>query len=159
MQKQKEKDNMRKDYLFLDIAKRVAEESTCTRVKVGGVLVKDRRIVSTGWNGVPSGQRHCCEVFNEQDIVKENFSDIHREFSEKNEIHCEANIIGIAAKNGIATEGCILYLTVSPCSQCAKLIIASGIREVIYIEEYDRDTNGLELLKKAGVSTRMLKCK
>lgn len=148
--------------LFVKMLKNVEEQSTCSRLKVGALLVRDNRVISMGWNGVPSGQKHCIEVFDEfhnDPVVRyqmihdpkaftENFNENHRIFSEMNEIHGESNAICTAAKNGISTNGATLYTSVAPCPSCAKMIIASGIKEVFYMKNYDRTNGGIELIQK-----------
>ena len=133
---------------FKDILAVVEKNSTCARLKVGALLVKDGRIVSTGWNGAVSGSTHCTSIFN-----KDNFEG-HHKFSEERELHAEQNAIAYAARNGIATDGAELYVSISPCSNCAKLIIASGIKRVYYKESYDRSSAGLELLFDSNIDTR-----
>lgn len=153
---------MKKDWdlTFLQIAKLISEHSTCARVQVGAVLVKDRRIISCGYNGVPSGQLECKQHFADTAMGNPDASkyqdkywlDVHREFSLKNELHGEQNAIGYAARNGIKTEGATMYLTISPCIQCAKLMIAAGIVKVIYAEKYNRaEDDGLPLLQQNNV--------
>jgi dCMP deaminase len=166
---------MKKDWdlTFLQIAKLMSEHSTCSRVQVGAVLTKDRRIISCGYNGVPSGQKECKDyfraVFDHRYLNKlaanmrdesfdawrttPAFSDLHREFSINNELHAEQNAIGYAARNGIATEGSTIYLTISPCKQCAKLLIAAGVEKVVYAERYNRsEDDGLGLLIENNVA-------
>lgn len=148
------------------------ENSTCVRVKVAAIIAKSGRTISTGWNGVPSGFSHCEEIFTivkkpvhfgnldpnrepnqyffyDTEITKEEFMHKHHEFSEENEIHAEANAIAFAAKNNISTEGSDMFVTITPCSNCAKLILASGIKKLYYKSVYDRNPAGFELLKKA----------
>lgn len=162
---------MKKDWdlTFLQIAATMSEHSTCSRVQVGAVLTKDRRIISCGYNGVPSKQKECKDYFEEEfkklpirlnpdkgakweftfeDWIKTpEFSDLHRQFSLDNELHAEQNAIGYAARNGISTEGSTMYLTCSACKQCAKLIIAAGIKKIIFSERYNRpEDDGLPLL-------------
>lgn len=145
--------------------------STCRRVKVAAVIVKDGRTVSTGWNGVPSGFKHCEEIFvikdkpmrfgepykepklfyiDDVEVTKEEFLKKHHEFSEKYEVHAEANAISFAAKNNISTEGSSIFITITPCSNCAKLILQSGIKKVYYKDVYDRSSEGFDLLKEAA---------
>lgn len=154
---------MSKDKLFSDIVKRVAEESTCCRVQVGALLVKDNRIIATGWNGVPAGKKHCKEIFKTKyksyvNAVKEGagavhpFNEEHYKFSIENELHAEQNLIAFCAKNGIKTDGTTLYVTVSPCIHCAKMILSAGILEVRYLEEYDRENIGISFLIENGIS-------
>lgn len=153
---------------FIEIAEKFAEHSTCVKRKVGAVLVKDLRILSTGYNGTPSGFCNCNDVFKYTDektgkinlntgvIYVNNFQlnaqdfITHHEFSEKYEIHAEQNCLAIAAKNGISTNGCELYITTAPCAQCAKLIIASGIKKVYYKEIY-KNNFGIELLNECNI--------
>lgn len=162
---------MNKDY-FKNVCKLTAENSTCSRLQVGAVLVKEDRILSIGYNGVPSGQKHCIDIFKEQfektlkdpdpinkfeDWMKlKTIRDIHAEFSEKNEIHAEINCFGYASRFGIATDNCDLYVSISPCCNCAKTIIASGIKRVFYIEKYDRDTTGIEILENNNIECKQI---
>ena len=134
---------------FMKTAIMFAEMSTCARKQVGGVLVKNNRIVSTGFNGSPKGLLHCTDNFLGREIDLD--SEEHRKFSDKYELHCEQNILIECIKNQILTEGTVLYLTLSPCSQCAKLIYAAGIKAVYYLEKYDRDTSGIDFLNEIGV--------
>lgn len=134
--------------------------STCRRVKVAAIITKDGRTVSTGWNGVPSGFEHCEELFKinselnlyyayNKEVTKEEFLELHHKFSEENEIHAEANAIAFAAKSSIPTQDSEMFVTITPCSNCAKLILASGIKKLYYKSVYDRNPAGFELLKKA----------
>jgi dCMP deaminase len=146
------------DKTFIEIAEKFAEQSTCVKRKVGAVLVKDLRILSTGYNGTPSGFCNCNEVFKEGSLEVSNvtihtttFNHItHHDFAERYEIHAEQNCLSFAAKNGVSTDGCTLYVTTAPCVHCAKIIIASGIKCVIYKEIYKNDF-GIKLLEEAGV--------
>ncbi len=119
------------DKVFINIAKETSTLSHCQRAKVGAVIVKDGNIVSFGYNGTPAGMDNCCE-------------DGDATISEV--IHAEMNAVLKAAKNGYSVDGATLYLTLSPCKECAKLILQSGIRRVLYLEEY-RDISGIEFLK------------
>lgn len=138
------------DY-FVNVLKLSEKNSTCARIKVAALLVKDSRIISTGWNGVPSKFTHCNEIF--VDTVDLNQ---HKEFSDKYELHAEQNCLAFAARKGIKTEGTDIYVSVSPCNQCAKLIIASGIKNVFYLRKYDREDFGLELLEQSSVKVYQL---
>lgn len=151
--------NLEKDKnTFRDISRVIAERSTCKRVKVGAVLVKEGRIVVTGWNGVPAGFKHCNEVHDEfDDVNSAEFRAVHAKFSEDFELHAEMNCIAFAAKHGIAVGGADMYVTVSPCRSCAKLLIAAGIRRIFYVTRYDRaDLNGIELLELANVHVEQI---
>jgi len=143
----------------------VADQSTCCRMHVGAVLVKNSRVISIGFNGVPSGQEHCEEHFAKvyqekfasaypsfEDFVKsKDFYDIHGQWSTDNELHAEQNAILFAAKSGIATDGSSLYVTFSPCINCAKVIITAGIKKVYFKELYDRSCQGVVLLNQNGI--------
>ena len=137
---------------FLKVAKAFADQSSCVKRKVGAVLVNDLRIVSTGYNGTPSRLRNCNDIFTDKDSIGEYYGEKlnHHQFSEKYEIHAEQNCIAFAAKNGVKTEGCVLYVTTAPCVNCAKLIIAAGIKKVVFEEDY-KNEDGIELLERSDV--------
>lgn len=123
------------DIMYLDIASRIALMSKAQRKKVGAVLVKDNNIVSFGWNGMPTGFDNCCE---EHDITKPEV------------IHAEFNVISKIARSNMSSNESTLYLTLSPCFECSKLIIQSNIIRIVYREKY-RDDRPIEFLKKAGI--------
>ena len=118
-------------------ARLVAENSYAKRRKVGAIISRDGRIVSTGYNGTPSGFDNTCE---ENNKTKDNV------------IHAEVNALYFAAKHGLQTQDCDLFVTLSPCSTCALAIIQAGIKSVQYDEKY-RDDAGLLLLAQAGITT------
>ena len=120
------------DNTFINIAKEVGSLSYCTRSKVGAVLVKDGNVISFGYNGTPAGMDNGCE---ENNVTKDEV------------IHAEMNAILKAAKSGNAVDGSTLYLSLSPCQNCCKLIIQSGIKRVVYLEGY-RDLKPIEFLSK-----------
>lgn len=123
----------------LKVAQAYAGLSTARRLKVGAVLVKDDRPVSVGYNGTPSGYDNVCELY------------INGQLETKPEaIHAEANVIAFAAKNGVSTDGCIMVITDSPCFECSKLIVQSGINAVYYQTEY-RITDSLKFLEENNV--------
>ena len=128
--------NTKFDKSYLEMAAVWARNSYCTRRQVGAILVKDRMIISDGYNGTPSGFENVCE--DENGVTKPYV------------LHAEANAITKVARSGNSSEGATLYITDSPCLECAKLIIQSGIRRVVYGEEY-RLSDGIDLLRKAGV--------
>lgn len=142
--------------LYKSLLKSFETKSTCARVKVASIIVKNGRIVSTGWNGSLSKHVHCLDIFQGKDMTDESVKAEHKIFSEMNEVHAEQNSISSAAKNGISTDGCDLIVSISPCTACAKLIIASGIKNVYYVEKYDRETYGLELLIKSGIKIEQI---
>lgn len=129
---------MDRDELLGNVAKLVARRSTCLRSSVGAVLAKEGRIISTGYNGAPAGMPHCTQHTCGPDSGCERT------------VHAEANVIAFAAKFGIETEGSELYTTLSPCNDCAKLLINAGVKRIIYWEVY-RDSGPISLLMDAGV--------
>ena len=129
------------DKYYMGVASLTAEQSYAIRRKVGAIIVKDTRIISEGFNGTPSGFENKCEY--------EVNNTGRRDFLTKPEVlHAESNAITKCAKFGDATDGATLYVTCSPCVECAKLIIQAGIRRVIYRDKY-HDESGLKLLSKA----------
>lgn len=124
------------DARYMAMAKVWAENSYCKRRKVGALLVKDRMIISDGYNGTPSGFENVCE--DENGVTKPYV------------LHAEANAITKVAKSGNNSKGATLYVTASPCVECAKLIIQSGITRVVYSDEY-RLADGADLLRRAGI--------
>ena len=123
------------DHSYLEMAEIWAQNSYCKRRKVGALLVKDRMIISDGYNGTPSGFENICE----EDGVTKPYV-----------LHAEANAITKVAKSGNSSEGATLYVTASPCLECSKLIFQSGIKRVVYRDEY-RLTDGIDLLRRAGI--------
>ena len=137
---------------FMEIAEKFSALSTCGRLKVGAVITKNNRIISTGYNGVPSGLQHCCEIHKGIDFSIPENNDMHKQFSAQYELHAEQNAIVEAAKNGIALNGSILYTTVEPCDYCRKLIAQSGIKKVFYRYKYDRNNKESDLIaEKLGL--------
>ncbi len=135
------------DEYFMEIASVVAKRSTCLRQHVGAVIVKDKRILATGYNGAPSGMPHCEEV----GCLRDKMAVPSGERQELcRGVHAEQNAIIQAAKFGISVDGGTLYSTHCPCITCAKIIINAGIKRVVYGKEY-ADKRGLELLREAGV--------
>ena len=124
------------DRRYLRMAQIWAENSYCTRRQVGALIVKDKMIISDGYNGTPSGFENVCE--DENGVTKPYV------------LHAEANAITKIARSGNNSDGATLYVTDSPCIECSKLIIQAGIRRVVYGRKY-RLTEGLELLERAGI--------
>lgn len=124
------------DRSYLEMARVWARNSYCTRRQVGALIVKDRMIISDGYNGTPSGFENVCE--DENGVTKPYV------------LHAEANAITKVAKSGNSSLGATMYVTASPCIECAKLIIQAGIRRVVYSEDY-RSSDGLDLLRRAGI--------
>ena len=124
------------DKAYLRIAKEWGLLSYCKRKQVGAIIVKDRMIISDGYNGTPSGFDNCCE--DEEGLTRWDV------------LHAEANAILKVARSTQSCEGATLYITLSPCKECSKLIHQSGIKRVVYQNGY-RDDSGIQFLKKAGV--------
>lgn len=129
------------DKAYLRIAKEWGQLSYCKRKQVGAIIVKDRMIISDGYNGTPSGFENCCE--DEESLTKWYV------------LHAEANAILKVARSTQSCENATLYITLSPCKDCSKLIHQAGIKRVVYHEEY-KDTSGVDFLKKAGVEVELL---
>lgn len=104
----------------------------------------------------PHGAKHCCEVFAGKDMTSPDVREEHRLFSELYELHAEQNCLAYAARHGIKTDGADLWVEVSPCNMCSKLIIAHGIKNVYYRNLYDRETHGLNLLRNQGVNVEQI---
>jgi len=140
------------DEYFMDIAGLVARRSTCLRRQVGAVLVGDRRVLATGYNGAPKGLRHCLELgcLREQQRIPSG---------ERHELcrglHAEQNAIIQAALYGVSVKDAVLYCTNHPCVICAKMIINAGISAVIIRDPY-RDALAEEILQEAGIGVRLI---
>ncbi|CAM3573414.1 putative deoxycytidylate deaminase [Flavobacterium saliperosum S13] len=137
----KEKKKEKYDKAYLRIAKEWGQLSYCQRKKVGAIIVKDRMIISDGYNGTPSGFENCCED--------------HEGLTKWYVLHAEANAISKVARSTQSCEGATLYITLSPCKECSKLIHQSGVKRVVYHEGY-KDDSGLEFLRKAGVEVDII---
>ena len=129
------------DQAYLRIAKEWSRLSYCKRKQVGAIIVKDRMIISDGYNGTPSGFENCCE--DENNLTKWYV------------LHAEANAILKVAGSTQSCEGATLYITLSPCKECSKLIHQSGIKRVVYHEGY-KDDSGIQFLEKAGVEIELI---
>lgn len=129
------------DMRYLRMARIWSENSYCQRRKVGAIVVKEQMIISDGFNGTPSGFENVCE---ENDTTKPYV------------LHAEANAITKLARSHNSSDGATLYITASPCLECAKLIIQSGIKRVIYSDQY-RLSDGIDLLQRAGIEVVQLK--
>lgn len=131
------------DMRYIRMAKIWAENSYCLRRQVGALIVKDKMIISDGYNGTPSGFENICE--DERGITKPYV------------LHAEANAITKVAKSANNCDGATLYITASPCIECSKLIIQAGIRRVVYCESYHA-TEGLDLLRRVGIEIVQVEC-
>jgi len=146
---------MLSDENFINIATELATASKCVSKQVGAVIVKDGRILSTGYNGTPAGYENCCDYWNGE------YTSEHHEWSKTYEIHAEMNAIIWAARKGISIEDATIYVTLEPCSECSKNLIASGIKRIVYAKEYEythSDTIS-KFLKDNGVSIEKLTAK
>lgn len=137
----KELKQLHLDLRYLRMARIWAENSYCQRRKVGALVVKDKMIISDGYNGTPSGFENVCE---DENNVTHPYV-----------LHAEANAITKLARSSNNSDGATLYVTASPCIECAKLIIQSGIKRVIYAEKY-RLTDGIDLLERANIEVKYL---
>ncbi|MEC4047920.1 dCMP deaminase family protein [Flavobacterium sp. SUN046] len=132
----KDKKQNKYDKAYLRIANEWSKLSYCNRKQVGAIIVRDRMIISDGYNGTPSGFENCCED--------------HEGLTLWYVLHAEANAISKVARSTQSCENATLYITLSPCKECSKLIHQSGIKRVVYQNGY-RDTSGIDFLKKAGI--------
>ena len=135
---------------FMKVAKLAGENSYSRRSKVGAIIVRDGRIISTGWNGQPKGFDNFCE---QEIVLPDGTTGLE---TLPTVIHAEMNALFWCSKTEIITDGSELYVTLSPCVNCALGIIQCGIKKVYYLDEY-RDTSGLELLKKCGIALEQIK--
>ena len=126
--------------VYMEVAYQFAKLSYAERRQVGAVIVKDGQIISFGYNGTPNGFDNCCE---------------HNDTTKREVLHAESNAITKVAQSTIGCGGATLYTTTSPCFDCSKLIIQSGIQRVYYTETY-RDMSGIELLKKANITVERI---
>ncbi len=124
------------DQRYIAMARIWSLNSYCERRQVGALMVKDKMIISDGYNGTPSGFENVCE---DGDVTKPYV------------LHAEANAITKVAKSNNSSSGATMYITASPCIECAKLIIQAGISRVVYSDDY-RNTDGIELLRRAGIA-------
>ncbi|OOO00065.1 MAG: cytidine deaminase [Epulopiscium sp. Nele67-Bin004] len=139
---------------FIDIAHLVKTRSTCLRRQVGAVVVKDKRILSTGYNGAPTGCTHCTDI----GCLR---TKLNIPSGERHELcralHAEQNAIAQAAEHGISMNGATIYVTTQPCTMCAKMLINAGISKIIYEGDYP-DELALELLQETGIILEKFVC-
>ncbi len=140
MSKKQDK-QLKYDLAYLKMAKSWSELSHCSRKKVGALIVKDDMIISDGYNGTPSGFDNCCEDDNGDTLWYV--------------LHAEANAILKVAKSTNNSKGATLYLTLSPCKDCSKLVLQAGITRVVFSDNY-KDTSGVDFLKDAGIEVVQL---
>lgn len=138
------------DDIYMDLAVNLAKRSHCVKAQVGAVLTKDTRIISLGYNGPPAGTHNCDVEFPEQGCPRDSKGSCSLA------LHAEQNAILYASKNKVAVEGSTLYVTLSPCIACARVVYTMGIKKVIFIDSYAAfkklpTDEGVEFLKKFGV--------
>ncbi|MEN8809922.1 MAG: dCMP deaminase family protein [Flavobacteriales bacterium] len=132
----KKEKQLRYDKAYLNMAREWSKLSHCTRKQVGAIIVKDEVIISDGYNGTPTGFDNCCE--NDAGETKWYV------------LHAEANALMKLSKSTNSSKGATLYITLSPCKDCAKLILQAGIKRVVYLNEY-KDCSGIDFLKNSGI--------
>lgn len=153
--------------LYMDIAARFAAMSFARRLNVGSVIVKNDNIISFGWNGMPSGWDNDCEdvhyTYDERETLSDKTAWVYNETKQQYSrlktkpevLHAESNAIAKLAKSSESSDGATLYCTHSPCIECAKLILQSGIKNVFYRNQY-RSNNGIDFLRKSGINTEQI---
>ncbi len=142
------------DEYFMGIALQVSERSTCVRRKTGAVIVREKRILATGYNGAPAGLTHCEDVGCVRDTNSIPSGSNHELCRG---IHAEQNAVVQAARFGNAIEGAIIYTTHHPCVLCAKILVNAGVDSIIYHESYP-DELSAQILKEAGITVRTAVC-
>lgn len=144
------------DEIYMDLAENLANRSHCVKIKVGAVLTKDTRIVSLGYNGPPAGTHNCDTEWPEAGCPRDSKGGCSLA------LHAEQNAIIYASKNNVALEGCTIYVTLAPCLSCARIIFASGIKKVIYLNSYAEfkgigKEEGVDFLQQFGVEVQRYK--
>ncbi|WP_024955465.1 deoxycytidylate deaminase [Sulfurospirillum arcachonense] len=144
---------MLSDRNFINIAHEIATASKCISKQVGAVIVKNGRILSTGYNGTPAGYTNCCEHWDNE------YTSEHHEWSKTYEIHAEMNALIWAAREGISIKDATIYVTLEPCSDCSKNIIASGIKRIVYDKSYEHTNSDVitRFIKDNGVVIEQIK--
>ncbi len=142
------------DEYFMNVAKMIGARGTCDRGRVGCVIVKDKRIISTGYVGSPTGVKHCDEVGHEMHTVDYGEGDIQRHCVRT--AHAETNAIIQAARFGVSTENSTLYCMMVPCYACAKNIINAGITRIVCEKDYHAGRRSKEILKEANVKLELI---
>ena len=132
------------DEVYMDVVETIARRSTCLRKKVGAVITIDHRILSHGYNGVPSGHEHCCDT--DQCLKQLNGSEDYKVC-----VHAEQNAICQCAKRGLAVGGATLYVNADVCITCAKLMVSSGVKRCVVQRDHRGTSDGIELMRRSGV--------
>ncbi|NQY19757.1 MAG: dCMP deaminase [Campylobacteraceae bacterium] len=140
------------DKNFINIAHEISKASKCVSKQVGAVIVKDGRILSTGYNGTPAGFTNC------NDHWDGNYTKDHHEWSKTYEIHAEMNAIIWAARKGISIEGASIFVTLEPCSECSKNLIASGITRIVFDRAYEHTNSEVisSFIKQNGIKIEQI---
>ena len=138
------------DEIYMELAQNLARKSHCVKIHVGAVLTKDTRIVSLGYNGPPAGTHNCDQEWPESGCPRDSKGSCSLA------LHAEQNAILYASKNNVSIEGCTLYVTLSPCLACARIIYTMGIKKVIYLESYAKfkglpADEGVDFLQRFGI--------
>lgn len=139
------------DDIYMELAQNLSRKSHCVKIKVGAVLARDTRIISLGYNGPPAGTHNCDEEWPEQGCARE------RKGGCSLAIHAEENAILYAAKNKVTIQGATLYVTLSPCLACARIIYTTGIKNVLFLKSYSeykgiKEDEGVNFLRRFGVN-------
>ena len=156
-----------RDEMFTQITQVVAQRSTCHRFKVGALIVREGRIITMGYNGPVAGRPECKKIPTMEELVTDpiyrdrSMAEITQELENHpllcegpgctRSLHAETNAIAFAAKAGVSVDGCTLYCSLSPCINCAKVIVNSGIKEVKFLEKY-RNEDGIRFLQESGIT-------
>lgn len=158
-------------HLYKTVLSEYQNLSKCARLKVAALLVEKGRIISCGYNGTPPGHTNCNELFkteagkfyyreNTEDVWietdEESWKSKHHEFANENELHAEQSCLGYCLKWKIDISGASMVVSHEPCESCARLIVASGIKNVMFVNKYDRGSRGIEFLKKCGVEVEQI---
>lgn len=138
------------DEIYMELAQNLAHKSHCVKIKVGAVLTKETRIVSLGYNGPPAGTHNCDEEWPDHGCARDSKGSCSLA------LHAEQNAILYASKNGVPINGCTLYVTLSPCLACARIIYTMGIKKVYYLQSYASykgipSDEGVDFLRRFGV--------
>lgn len=152
------------------MAYQIAKLSYAKRKRVGCIIVKDNQVISTGYNGTPHGFNNECEEIQTREIENKNHKKVleekgydcedsccSKEVTKREVLHAESNALAKVSKSTLSSDGADMYITMSPCFDCAKLIIQSGIKKVFYSESY-RDTSGIDILEEAGIEVKEVIC-
>ena len=158
------------DLIYMQMAYQIAKLSYAKRKRVGCIIVKDNQVISTGYNGTPHGFKNDCEEIQVRVIENENHKRVleekgydcedtccSKEVTKREVLHAESNALAKVSKSTLSSDGADMYVTMSPCFDCAKLIIQSGIKKVFYSESY-RDTSGIDILEEAGIEVKEVIC-